>query len=592
MSFNKFLNNKKQVIMSDSQKSESHKAAKIKKKNKKNGVSNNDESNNDESNNEIISETINKNQEDYFFNKSDLDKIQHFKHLIERYKLCRKVYYYFDTTYNLWVEQKTDDSIISHLCAEAVNILLPEKREVIEILDKIHKDLSVKKQKGKITVDEMKDLDEILLAIKEFNKFINKTMKEHQTVNFARKIINFFNHRIIDDEFCDKININFQHLLPLKNNNINLKTMKIEQRIKEHYFTKSLNFDEEDIIMLLNNSNLENDISFKIVDNFFLDLATGYKPKKDYLQKIMGYFLSGAVPIGRSFYIWYGQGKNGKSALVEILSEIMGHYCKAIDTSIIIKKGVKNTGQASPEIEVLDYGLRLGILSETDEGDKLNESLLKNISGYDVISYRPLYGKQKDFKSETKLCMLTNNKPFFKLSDSMIDRLRFTHFKSRFITEDEITKQGGLKEGEYKVDRNLVQNLKTAFKKEVLCWMIIGAKKVFEDEHMNIPDDEVLKLENMSYINEMDTYKRFVDECLTIDEGSKELTSQVQDAYKKFCIDESIPPLKPSKLKELLMKQFKITKISNNYYNGFKLKINEEEETKTSTNNHGLDDNL
>ena len=49
---------------------------------------------------------------------------------------------------------------------------------------------------------------------------------------------------------------------------------------------------------------------------------------------------------------------------MEILNEVMGHYCKAIDTSVIIKKGIKNSGQPSPEIEVLDYGLRLGILSD------------------------------------------------------------------------------------------------------------------------------------------------------------------------------------------------------------------------------------
>ena len=44
---------------------------------------------------------------------------------------------------------------------------------------------------------------------------------------------------------------------------------------------------------------------------------------KDYLQKILGYFLSGAVPLGRCFFIFYGNGKNGKSALIEVIQEII-----------------------------------------------------------------------------------------------------------------------------------------------------------------------------------------------------------------------------------------------------------------------------
>lgn len=526
----------------------------------------------------------NRNQEDYFFNKSDQDKIIYFKRLSDRYKLCKKVYYYYNSSCNLWVEEKTDDSIIYRICEETSNILIPEKNAVLEIFSKLQQELSIKKQQGTITVNEMKELDEIILATKEFKKFIDKTMKEHQTSKFAKKIIEFFRHKINDPDFSDKININNQHLLPLKTRNFNFKTMKMEDRRPEQYFTKCLDFD--DIPDYIDT----NDDNYKIVDKFFLDIATGYEPKKEYLQKILGYFLTGSVPIGRSFYIFYGEGKNGKSAVMEIINEILGHFCKAIDTSVIIKKGSKNAGQASPEVEVLDYGLRLGILSETDDGDKLNEPLLKNISGFDTISYRPLYGVQKDFKTEAKLCMLTNNKPVFKLSDSMSDRLRFTNFTSRFLTKAEIDQQGGLKENEYLVNRDLVQNLKTIYKNYVLYWMVSGAQRVFIDNHMNIPDDKVLQLENMSYIKEMDTYKRFIDECCIIDDKGKELTSQIQESYKKFCNEEGIPPVKPSKLKELLLKQFKMNKISREYYHGLRLKCNvDDDDDDDKPNDNPLD---
>ena len=38
----------------------------------------------------------NRDSKDYFFNNSELEKMDHFKRLIERYKLCNKSYFYFN----------------------------------------------------------------------------------------------------------------------------------------------------------------------------------------------------------------------------------------------------------------------------------------------------------------------------------------------------------------------------------------------------------------------------------------------------------------------------------------------------------------
>lgn len=507
----------------------------------------------------------NRNAEDYFFNKSDLDKMAHYKYLTSKYKLCNKVYYFFNDSTKLWGEENTEDSVINRICDHSREILVPEDGHVKKILLDLSMQLQ-KKDKKSMTSEEQEKLEEVKTAIKEFNQFIDKSYKEHMKAKFAKSVLNFFHHKILDPEFMDKININNHHLLPLKFQNLNLRTLQMENRYDYQYFTKALNFFDINSISV-------DDEPYKIVDKFFLDIATGYEPKKQYLQKMLGYFLTGDVPHGRTFNIFYGKGRNGKSAVFEILGEIMQHYVKAVESSIIIKRGVKNAGQASPELEVLDYGLRLAILSETDEGDKLNESLIKNISGYDSISYRPLYGKPKNFRSEAKLCMLTNNKPYFKLSTSMVDRIRFINFGSRFLNQSEIDKQGGkLNENEYKVDCELVKDIKTHYKEYVLLWLAIGAKKFIEDGHMNIPDDKILQTENMSYINEMDSFKRFMDECLTVDVKGKASATEVKEAYKKFCTDESIPPMKPAQLKEMLSENFTGNKNSSNMYYGFTIK--------------------
>lgn len=524
-----------------------------------------------------ISDLNNRNSCDYFFNKSDLEKMDHFKFLTERYKLCNKIYYFFNDSSNLWKEEQTEDSVISRICDYTREILEPEKKFVTNILLKQITEYTKKKTDATLTTDESAKFEALKESVKEWNKFIDRTIKDHQKTKFAKSVINFFHHKIIDQEFMNKININNHHLLPLKSQNLNLMTGKMQDRTKEQYFTKALNFFDINHIST-------SDEGYKIVDNFFLDICTGSEVKKQYLQKILGYFLSGNVTLGRTFYIFYGDGKNGKSAIMEIVGEIFSHYCKAMEASIIVKKGMKNAGQASPEMETLDYGLRLALLSETNEGDVLNEVLIKQISGYDPISYRALYGKQKEFRSEAKLCMLTNNKPYFKLSASMVDRIRFLDFKSRFGYEEPKLDNEGNKTDKnyYKANPGLVVELKTIYKEFVLAWMVEGAKNFFKEGHMNVPADEELIKENMSYINEMDSFKRFCDECLTIDPAEKVLTSIVNDCYKKFCTDEGIPAIKTSQLKQLLLKQFTIKKDSNNYFYGFKIKEEEEDEEKPS----------
>ena len=517
------------------------------------------------------------NKDDFFFNMTDLNKMCKFKPLIDNYKLCDKNYYYFNVHSNLWIEQKTDDSIIHNICDFTINILGPEEKEVNDILNNKQKALTAK-DKNQRTAEESELLKEIEGAIKDFNKFIKTTIKDHQKAKFAKSVINFFNHHIIDEEFKDKININNHHLLPLKTMNLNLKTLKMEERTKYQYFTKCLDFiDLKDLT--------EHDEEFKIVNKFFLDICTGYEPKKQYLQKILGYFLTGAVPLGRTFYIFYGEGKNGKSALFEVLGEVMKHYIRPVESSIIVKRGKKNSGQASPEMEVLDYGLRLAILSETEEGEKLNESLIKNISGYDPISYRGLRKDEKEFRCEAKLVLLTNHKPQFEFSQSMIDRLRFTAFNSRFrnCTKEEAETEGFLKPGEYRQDPELIKDLKTYYKQYVLLWCAMGAQRFFNEGHMDIPNDEVIRLENMSYINEMDSYSRFKNDCLVMDPNEKVLTSVVKKAYKEFCESEDIPSIKLSCLKKLIEKDFgEKHKISNDFFFGFTLKAIKEAEAETT----------
>jgi P4 family phage/plasmid primase-like protien len=522
-----------------------------------------------------------KSTDDLFFLKSDVNKVSSYKLLCDSYKLCNGEYYHYSESTKLWSKESSDDSIHYRVCEYASDLLDIDKRLVYGCFEEY--------KNGDISRAQMDDLEE---DIKKFDKFFKKVYKDYQKLTFSKSILKFINHYVIDDKFTDTININNMHLLPLIDCNLNLQTLKTEGRCKEQKFSDCVQMRGYHVYKNIDKY-IQSD-EFKIVDKFFLDICTGSQNKKLYLQKILGYFLTGDVPHGRTFYIFYGQGANGKSAIMDVLNDIMGYFCKTVPTSIILKRAKRGEGQASPEIAVLDYGNRLGVLSETDEGEQINEDLVKRISGYDSIDYRPLYKEPKQFRCESKLVMITNNKPYFNLSQSMVDRIRYLEFKSRFVQEGET-----LSPGHYQRNPDLIHKLKTVYKDYVLLWCALGAKIFFEDKHMNVPDDEELQKENLSYINSCDSFNRFINEYCVISPDGKALKSVIWHTYKKFIDDEKIPKaLTKGKLNELLIEKFgQPVKNSVDYYYGFsmieqKQYENKKDDDKGFIDKDGLDSGL
>jgi P4 family phage/plasmid primase-like protien len=367
--------------------------------------------------------------------------------------------------------------------------------------------------------------------MKEFNEKYKKYLNIFGSSAHSKTLIEFFTDKVTDNDFINKCNFNNTHLLPLRNMNLNLKTLELEERTQEQYFTKIVNIDEKlfryykaDSDSIYNNIDLEEfNTNYNKVDDFFLQIANGNKEKKNYLKQMLGYFITGEVKT-RSFFVWYGDGSNGKSAVMNLLKVILGDYYKATNPGLIIMKGDSKASDASPQMECLDYGSRLCVLSETKKKDKLNEDVIKNITGGDVISYRPLYGGEKNIKSEAKLVLLTNNKPTFNMTKPMLKRLRYFLFSASF-SEDP-------KKGEYLANPDLCDELLTTLINYVLLWIAEGAEQYYmNDCKLTIPSCMID--ENESLLSDMDTYKLFkTKELIKTDNKKDKILQSV--AYAKY----------------------------------------------------------
>jgi putative DNA primase/helicase len=106
--------------------------------------------------------------------------------------------------------------------------------------------------------------------------------------------------------------------------------------------------------------------------------------------------------------VLYGAGANGKGTIVNALMEILGpDYAIAAPPGLLMLK----RGEHHPTDLATLFGKRLVVDSETAEGARLNEPLVKQLTGGDRISARRMHEDFWDFAPTHKILMCTNHKP-------------------------------------------------------------------------------------------------------------------------------------------------------------------------------------
>jgi len=112
--------------------------------------------------------------------------------------------------------------------------------------------------------------------------------------------------------------------------------------------------------------------------------------------------------------IWWGTGRNGKTTTVRVLQELMGPYaCQAAKDLLVVSKY---------ERHATDYadlaGRRLVFSQETDEGKRLNEALVKWLTGGDRVKARFVHQNNFEFLKTFTIFLVTNHKPIIRGTDT------------------------------------------------------------------------------------------------------------------------------------------------------------------------------
>lgn len=140
---------------------------------------------------------------------------------------------------------------------------------------------------------------------------------------------------------------------------------------------------------------------------------------REVFQRFCGYLLTGSVR-EQKFLVIYGPGENGKSTVMRTLLQLLGDYGVTLPFEVLASGSRHSPGAASPHLVVL-RGARLAVATE-GESVRLNEALVKSLTGDDRISARALYQAPITFDPQFKLVLVTNSLPIIRGTNHAIWR--------------------------------------------------------------------------------------------------------------------------------------------------------------------------
>jgi len=331
---------------------------------------------------------------------------------------------------------------------------------------------------------KMKSLSDIMLKLKR------TTDKDH----IMREAMELF----YDKEFITNMDTN-KYLLCFNNGVVDFKEKEFRVGYPQDYITKCTKID---YIPYNHDTNNKETI---IQINEFMDKLFPIPELNKYMWNHLASCLIG-TNVNQTFNVYHGSGSNGKSILADLMSLTLGDYKGTVPITLVTEKRNAIGGTSSEVIQL--KGIRYAVMQEPSKGVKLNEGIMKELTGGDPIQGRALYCESETFEPQFKLVVCTNN--LFDIEsndDGTWRRIRKCDFVSKFIDEDE--QHTDDTQYVFMKDKTLKEKLPVFA--PVFASMLV--KIAFETDG-NVPDCEYIINASNKYRNGQDHIAAFVKENL------------------------------------------------------------------------------
>lgn len=263
-------------------------------------------------------------------------------------------------------------------------------------------------------------------------------------------------------------------------------------------------------------------------EQFTSEVFSGRENLITFVRRGVGASLAGAQR-DHVLLLLYGKGANGKSTFIETLLAFFGDYGHRASTSTFLEQ--RNEGIRT---DIADLrGARFVSAVETKQGRRLDEALVKMLTGGDTVRARHLYQEAFSFKPQFTCWLATNHKPEIREQTLAIwRRIRLVPFDLSIPSEQQ--------------DPELATKLREELP-GILAWAVRGC---LEWQRVGLGEPEEVEQATREYREEQDVLADFLGACCA--RGPQVGAGDLYARYREWCIEQGDQPFPQRSLGRML----------------------------------------
>jgi P4 family phage/plasmid primase-like protien len=291
-------------------------------------------------------------------------------------------------------------------------------------------------------------------------------------------------------------------LLNTKSGTVDLRTSKLRPHCREDLITK------------LAPVTFEPEATCPTFEAFINTIMGGSANLIAFLQRAIGYSLTGSTR-EQVMFIAHGTGSNGKTTLLaDTILPLLGDYAQQTPTDTLMVK----RGETIPNDLARLKGARLVAAVESDEGRRLSEALIKQLTGGDRIAARFMRSEWFEFTPAFKIWLGTNHKPVVRGTDHAIwRRIRLIPFNVTIPDAEQ--------------DKQLPDKLRAELP-GILRWAVEGCL-AWQRDGLGAPDE--VTQATTAYREEMDVVGGWITDCCVTNLSAAASAKALYTSYTEWC---------------------------------------------------------
>lgn len=229
----------------------------------------------------------------------------------------------------------------------------------------------------------------------------------------------------------------------------------------------------------------------------------------------------------QKFYTMSGGGGNGKSKIIDLMAKTFGEYQDSLSATALTRKRA-DAGNANPEFIDLK-NKRFVSMVEPEEGEKINTSLMKQLSGQDMLKVRGLYKSQEGFVFTARIFMSCNALPGVSSMDNGTwRRIVVIPHVATFVEEGKPTDPA-----------NNIHPRDPLLDSKITRWRPYFASLLvwyYENHYLKhgLKEPAVVLTASNKYKEENDAFAAFCQDCVVRETGTETKANDILSRYKEW----------------------------------------------------------